>query len=1270
MIRFNQDELDGLVETLRDQPGFITAAVVPAGSGDALIEGLRAELEDLKLEVAAPRERAIDLGAKAAQLGRSRDDRVFILRLDDPGLFDSAEESVQFWRELNYQREALGSGTVRTCLILSEESERGLALIADDLWDWTTIFRFPDAIRPSVRTPADSESLIWSDQDDTARPSEDDLTILRSQWQRARQARLPPATFVQSYAVPLFLALPESHDAEAIQVWEHDLRRGEALDRLPPDTSLLVARKMMCLARVRDSESRRGDLVQGALGATDGAVAILERKAAANPQAFQPGLAAALSASAKIHQDAGRFEVALSQIEGCLDLLRQLAETGDGAEAILKTHIQRRWALLFLLRARVGRGLTLLEQVESLLALQDRSLDNDLRSNALGSALEISITRDEEPVAQVNAGLFTAWLLSHDYHLEGPSFEQVLAHDPVAYCMGLEALWQLTRRTPWEQSLVEPLIREWSTEGPASPSIYEQLVGWLLHFCNDQASVGAGSRDQEERLRAWGDLQWIAIKVLGYRYETELVPSFCRYLASLSGLGEDHRYWRHRAALHLGFMLRWSYQERTVQLLAEVASAPESSIAEVGAAKDLANELQQTELPDTLRHESRPETTERGESFYDQLRRGQRGLLRRFPPEEFCERAPRWGIAALAGDPDVPELSREDHLALVGLLKALIKTGRVRDDSRFQTPEDLIFDAWIPWLARGSARDWWAITSELIERQIDLQEPQRSLVLFPVLGIWSKGRNLAEKIEERLVAAMDPEVKRSRENSGVREFLRWALHLEDAEALLRCLEALTKEEKHADVFKSFSIIRVLEWTLDRATFEAAGERRRAASKDTERRLWFLVEWSFVGRLPPENALAWCKEVAPLTTQSWDLGRMLIDQLLEIDDCGALEVLLGEEGITHPGDEETQNKIISHASRRHVLDHLENRYPRFVEGLTLGNQGTLLSESGRTAELRQWGHDLFSKIRAMRLHEVPTGGHLVFTWNRRALHRWAHLEPEAFLAAAEKIFSSADALSPALLEAILIVWQDLDPLAAAEARAARDAVSRIGQAWSQRHVPVYVHTLWDAEFSALPEHRTLRLRWLRSCRSDKDIALQALAARTNSMLTEVEILGKELLSSPRQLERALGVSLLAWHPKGDQWLEPLLASDPSTWVRHHARWAITVCRRDRLGRQLYRDALSAASWLEQQARLEQLVPLIMPTFPLWPVWGQEIAELTKTLSARRKALLVDFWHHPKTKAQWKRIVGRDLEKFCRGENISTHLAVGEKGPPWLRLPRFA
>lgn len=974
----------------------------------------------------------------------------------------------------------------------------------------------------------------------------------------------------------------------------------------------------------------------------------------------------------RILQEHSRLRELLPDAKNALFQLQDAGWFQDvqgGRKSITKTHVQLAWALFFLYEASREEELPLIQQIERLRSVQEPGLDDGLRSNALGAALDLSTSQLKDSGTQAKACLFTTWLLSHNSRLQGPRFDQVLADDPLAYFGGIEALWQMTRHTSWEKFIVRPLIQEWTTSGLATTSIRDRLVKWLLHFRDAEVICGS-DREAEARFRSWTDLQWIAVRVFGYRCDSELIRIFCEYLSSFSKLGKDHQHLRHRAARHVGFLLRWSYQERTLPLLREIASNSGSASEGLEAARDLAGELWQAELPAVLRENSQtvPRSEEKDES--DQFRLGQKGLLSRLTPEEFCERAPL-GIAELAGDPDVSDLGPKDRLALLAGLRTLIRTEKVRDYGH-QSYEDVIFDAWIPWLARSTVSDWWEIITELIERQIDDPEPQRTLTLFPILGIWPAGRPIARRVEECLVLAIGPGGEKLRENVGLVDFLRWALHLEDTEALFRCLEALSADTD-AEILKLHPIPWVMKWALDLPTFEAAGERRRAAAYDVDLRPWFVIEWSFVDRLPRQEALAWCSEVAPLAVHDEDLRWLLVDQLARIADPGALELLLGYEGIAQTQHPETQGKILDLAIRSGELDHLKDRYPEFVDGLSFENRGTYLLEAGSTEELRQWGHDLFSSISGEKPILVPTSDDFVFEWNRRALHRWAHLEPTAFVAAAQKVLDSADSFrifdrrGRALLEAILIVWQEVEPLAAAEARAKLDSGLVVHHTWFHNKVPLHVDALWNPEFSARPEHRALRLQSLRSSPSDKDIAQHAVAARSNGMLAEVESIGEELLSLDRQLERVLGVSLLAWHPEGDRWLKPLLDSDPSMWVRQHAEWAIAVCRRDRLGRQIYREALSAPTWLAQQARFEMLIPLVLPTFPLWQNWDKEFQQLAGILPPRRMALLVDFTYYMGKRVQWKDVVGRDLEKFCRGEDVSGHLEVGEKGPPWLRKP---
>lgn len=91
---------------------------------------------------------------------------------------------------------------------------------------------------------------------------------------------------------------------------------------------------------------------------------------------------------------------------------------------------------------------------------------------------------------------------------------------------------------------------------------------------------------------------------------------------------------------------------------------------------------------------------------------------------------------------------------------------------------------------------------------------------------------------------------------------------------------------------------------------------------------------------------------------------------------------------------------------------------------------------------------------------------------------------------------------------------------------------------------------------------------------------------------------------------------------------------------------------------------AESWLEQQAKFEVLIPLILPTFVHWPSWDKELAELAQALQPERKALLIDFRYYMNQRLKWNNVIGRDLEKFCRGEDVSPFLELGEKTVPWL------
>ncbi len=980
-----------------------------------------------------------------------------------------------------------------------------------------------------------------------------------------------------------------------------------------------------------------------------------------------------------------------------------LQDFRGGRKAVAKTHVRLGWALFFLRLANRGEEMSLLQHVEALRTCQEPGLDDDLRSDSMGIALELSVRRLKDRDPRATACLFAAWLLSHNSRLKGPQFESILENDPEGYCSGVEAIMRLARRSQWVKFFTKPIMKAWEKNDRACNAIRGALSRWLQFWAEAPASPNeisaAGSPSEEEEFRRWSDLQSIALRILGYRPELELVPTLCRYVGSFSrSQGEEWRHRRITAVNQVGFLLRWTYGERALRSLRAIVSSPQSSSAAVEAARSLARSLRQTNLPEVLRREAnvyRAPINRWWVVQIDDITLGRSGILSELSPEKFCETNWASQIAELAGDPSIPDLGDADCRALRAGLRTLIEAGRIRRGGGGETPENRVFKTWVPWLARLDPEEWYEIVTTLAKRALDGEKAQWTLQEFPVLGVWRDSSRVASKLQATIARAITEEGKDLRENRGLDTLFRWALHIEDRDRLMCCLRIMAD----CDAQRYRSLLQVLTWALDEASFKEAGERRARVSQDFQRRFWFVAEWAFSWRLPAAEAAEWCKEVAPFVETSEELLRTLFFRRLRaIDHDDALEQLLAKGGrLVDPWEEETARHVLSNAKAWGRLDQIERLYPEFIDSLSLAKIGTFFFEVERAEELRKWGLDLFSmalesrgeaaegrpangaRIGApmkdsiggsrdlLKRMEVPTAWEVPFDWSRGPLRAWARLEPQKFLEAARTIVNSVDHRSlqhptaSGFVEAVLLVWQELEPF-----EAYRYLRRRTPNKFVDNGIPNQIMRLWDLEACVGLGHRELRLHQLRSCPSDLDVALHGLAARWQGAEAEIESVARDLLEDNQQLERSLGVSLIAWHPEGAGTLECHVKEDPSLWVRAHAGWASEVCRREQLGRQLYLSALRAESWLEQQASLERLVPLVMATFEIWAYHDEELLELMNALEPRRKALLIDARYNLRRRINWQqmRVCGRDLKKFCRGEDLTFRLEAGETGPPWL------
>jgi len=130
------------------------------------------------------------------------------------------------------------------------------------------------------------------------------------------------------------------------------------------------------------------------------------------------------------------------------------------------------------------------------------------------------------------------------------------------------------------------------------------------------------------------------------------------------------------------------------------------------------------------------------------------------------------------------------------------------------------------------------------------------------------------------------------------------------------------------------------------------------------------------------------------------------------------------------------------------------------------------------------------------------------------------------------------------------------------------------------------------------------------------------------------------------DRCLGVSILAWYGTEEacQLLEDLKSSDPSLWVRDHARWAYEVCQQERSCREVYRQILKEDDPMKVSALLQVLKPALTPMAKWWrhSIKDEEVGNLSDNPKIR--AMLRSFWYH------WGNVHKSRTEVFGRQRSL--------------------
>ena len=204
--------------------------------------------------------------------------------------------------------------------------------------------------------------------------------------------------------------------------------------------------------------------------------------------------------------------------------------------------------------------------------------------------------------------------------------------------------------------------------------------------------------------------------------------------------------------------------------------------------------------------------------------------------------------------------------------------------------------------------------------------------------------------------------------------------------------------------------------------------------------------------------------------------------------------------------------------------------------------------------------------------------------------WSRIAPKEFSNWAEE-FLKRVAVAPLSVKAEMAYF--IDTVAMALLRVNPNVFFRISRDWSgEPHIHIMccggavtsrIKTLWEPELNDSSEVVAERDRLLLAAPNDEEILWHVLAAHFSGNGAIIASLATDWLHDKGARERALGVTLLAFH--GDAKRLPELATlskgDPSFWVREHARWAWDVCSSESAARQRYSELLTAGS-LEEVA----------------------------------------------------------------------------------------
>lgn len=223
--------------------------------------------------------------------------------------------------------------------------------------------------------------------------------------------------------------------------------------------------------------------------------------------------------------------------------------------------------------------------------------------------------------------------------------------------------------------------------------------------------------------------------------------------------------------------------------------------------------------------------------------------------------------------------------------------------------------------------------------------------------------------------------------------------------------------------------------------------------------------------------------------------------------------------------------------------------------------------------------------------------------------------------------------------------------------------------NEYYVPTFISKIWSLK-NDNPKLFELRKRILYDCLDDELIMYNAIAALSNMESSEIISFFKEaFLQGELSKNRNIGVSILPWiaNDESIEILNSIIKNDASSWVEHHAEWALRVAKQEKLCRELYRDSLLSKDLNKISMALIQMKPVLLPTARWWRKDIEGKINFENICDVKTVTFVEKFWYHwdgwSNNKSNIK-VNGRILTEWCRGEILDN--TVTPRLSPWWKV----